>query len=92
MFFGYLLKMLFSATRKSFRPLFSRALSAAAGSSRPEPQVAADMLQIGTRRIFEHEHDMYRQMCRDFYRDKVLPHNTEWEKRGYVSREVWKEV
>lgn len=61
-------------------------------SSRPEPQVVDSMLQIGTRRIFEHEHDMYREQCRNFYKEKVVPFHAQWEKDGEVSREVWRQA
>lgn len=45
-----------------------------ATTSRPEPQVADSLLQIGTRRIFDFEHDMYRELCRKFYVDHVNPY------------------
>lgn len=73
-------------------PIVSRracGVTSALSTSRLEPQQAPDMLQIGTRRIFEHEHDMYRETCRTFYKEKVEPFNAEWEKQGKVSREVW---
>ena len=59
---------------------------------RPEPQVADNLLQIGTRRIFDHDHDMYRELCRNFYQDQVTPFEKEWEEQGHVSREVWKKA
>jgi alkylation response protein AidB-like acyl-CoA dehydrogenase len=65
---------------------------APSGTVRPEPQQADDMLQIGTRRIFDHEHDMFRQLCRTFYKENVVPFNAEWEKRGFVDRELWKKA
>ena len=48
--------------------------------------------KIGTRRIFEHEHDMYRELCRKFYVEHVTPYHNEWEKNGEVSRECWLEA
>jgi alkylation response protein AidB-like acyl-CoA dehydrogenase len=54
--------------------------------------VADNLLQIGTRRIFDHDHDMYRELCRSFYQDKVVPFEKEWEADGHVSREVWKQA
>ncbi len=59
---------------------------------RPEAQVADSLLQIGTRRIFEHEHDQYRELCRRFYEEKVIPFHDEWEKEGQVPRELWKDA
>ena len=54
--------------------------------SRPEPQVATNLMQIGTRRIFEHEHDQYRELCRRFYEEKVVPFHAEWEEQGQVNK------
>jgi len=60
--------------------------------TRLEPQVADDLLQIGTRRIFDFEHDQYRELCRNFYKEKVVPFTDEWEAQQHVSREVWKQA
>lgn len=60
--------------------------------TRPEPQTASTLLQIGTRRIFDYEHDQYRELCRKFYFDNVVPYHSEWEKLGQVPRELWVEA
>ncbi len=78
--------------RRLARPLLPLSRSLSSSSCRPHPMVAETLTQIGTRDIFEHEHDMYRQLCRDFYANHVVPHNAEWEKAGRVSREVWTEA
>ena len=81
--------------RRVCKPLSSAARRtpvALLSTERPEPQAVDNMLQIGTRRIFEHEHDMYRETCRTFYKEKVAPFNAEWEKQGKVSREVWQQA
>jgi long-chain-acyl-CoA dehydrogenase len=54
--------------------------------------VAPNLLQIGTRRIFEHEHDQYRELCRRFYEQKVIPHNLKWDEVGHVPRELWQDA
>jgi long-chain-acyl-CoA dehydrogenase len=61
-------------------------------TSRPETQVAENLMQIGTRRIFDSEHDMYREMCRRFYQDEVLPYHNQWEVDGMSGREVWRKA
>lgn len=48
-------------------------------TTRSEPQVAENLTQIGIRSIFEHEHDMYRELCRKFYIDEVMPYHAQWE-------------
>jgi alkylation response protein AidB-like acyl-CoA dehydrogenase len=82
------------AGRTSTPILATRALSSPTDTtvSRPEPQVATSLLQIGTRRIFEHEHDQYRELCRRFYAEKVVPYHAEWEEKGQVPRELWKDA
>lgn len=66
--------------------------STAAATSRIEPQVAASLTQIGTRRIYDSDHDMYRELCRKFYKDNVIPYHAQWEKDGEVSRELWRQA
>lgn len=63
-----------------------------ATASRPEPQAASSLLQIGTRRIFDFEHDQYRELCRKFYEKKVIPFHSKWEEDGHVPRELWREA
>ncbi|XP_059183983.1 long-chain specific acyl-CoA dehydrogenase, mitochondrial [Centropristis striata] len=58
-------------------------------SVRPETSSAKSMMDIGIRRIFTEEHDIFRQSVRRFYQDEVVPYHREWEKAGQVSREVW---
>ena len=41
---------------------------------------------------FTEEHDMFRKMTADFYKNEVEPHMVEWEKEGQVSREVWEKA
>ena len=41
------------------------------------------------RRIFEPEHDLFRESVRRFYEAEVAPHREEWREAGQVSREVW---
>ena len=72
--------------------LVGKARKSTAVEVRPEAQAAESLLQIGTRRIFEHEHDQYRELCRRFYEDKVIPYHDEWEKEGQVPRELWKDA
>ncbi|XP_061156216.1 long-chain specific acyl-CoA dehydrogenase, mitochondrial [Syngnathus typhle] len=61
-------------------------------SSRPETSKAKNMMDIGTRRIFNEDHDLFRQSVRRFFQEEVVPHHKEWEKAGQVSREVWEKA
>jgi hypothetical protein len=74
-------RYLLSAVRPVFRartftPTCVRCLSTsstATTTTRPEPQVADTLTQIGTRAIFDHECDMFRESVRKFYQDNVVP-------------------
>eukprot|EP00605_Chrysophyceae_sp_TOSAG23-4_P001522 GSChrysophyteH1.ASY1.ANO1.1670.1 assembled CDS len=70
----------------------TRTLSTMTDTARPETQQAEKLTQIGTRRIFEHEHDQYRELCRRFYEEEVIPYHDEWEKAGQVPRELWRKA
>lgn len=41
------------------------------------------------RRIFEPEHDMFRETARRFYETECVPHSAEWERNGVTAREPW---
>ena len=41
------------------------------------------------RRIFETEHDMFRETARRFYEKECVPHSAEWERNGITAREPW---
>ncbi|MFE5699528.1 acyl-CoA dehydrogenase family protein [Rhodococcus koreensis] len=42
-----------------------------------------------TRKIFETEHNEFRQLARSFFEKECAPHTEQWEKQGQVDREVW---
>lgn len=54
-----------------------------------EPAMADNMMDIGTRRIFDEDHDAFREMCRKWFETEVRPHHSKWEEAGCVPREVW---
>lgn len=56
---------------------------------RPENFQSGRFTDIGTRRIFSEEHDMFRESVRKFFQEEVAPYHAEWEKAGQVSRECW---
>ena len=47
---------------------------ARAYSGRPEPCQVENMTQIGTRRVFTEEHDLFRETVRRFYEEEVMPY------------------
>lgn len=69
-----------------------RSFSSSSASVRPEISQAASLMDIGTRRIFNEEHDMLRETCRKFFRDEVAPFHAEFEKQGHVPKEIWQKA
>ncbi|XP_029306994.1 LOW QUALITY PROTEIN: long-chain specific acyl-CoA dehydrogenase, mitochondrial-like [Cottoperca gobio] len=60
--------------------------------ARPETSNAKTLMDIGTRRIFKEDHDIFRRSARRFFQEEVIPYHNEWEKAGQVSREVWEKA
>lgn len=50
------------------------------------------LTEIGSRRIFNEDHDMIRQTARTFFQERVKPFTNEWEKNQMISRECWLEA
>uniref|UniRef100_A0A672GXA8 Long-chain specific acyl-CoA dehydrogenase, mitochondrial n=1 Tax=Salarias fasciatus TaxID=181472 RepID=A0A672GXA8_SALFA len=63
-----------------------------AAPNRPETSSAKTLMDIGTRRIFTEDHDLFRRSVRRFFQEEVVPHHAQWEKAGQVSREVWEKA
>ncbi len=61
-------------------------------SHRPEPQHAEKLTSLGTRRIFNSDHDMLREAARRFFQERVVPFHAKWELEGQISRECWREA
>lgn len=55
----------------------SRATEQLGSSARPEISSAKTMMDIGTRRIFTEEHDIFRQSVRRFFQEEVVPYHGE---------------
>ncbi|KAM8903240.1 long-chain specific acyl-CoA dehydrogenase, mitochondrial [Spinachia spinachia] len=45
--------------------------------TRPETSGAANLMDIGTRRIFNEDHDLFRQSVRRFFSEEVIPYHGE---------------
>lgn len=53
---------------------------------------ASKLTDIGTRNLFNEDHDIFRETCRRFFREEVVPHHEQWEKQGQVSQELWQKA
>ena len=51
---------------------------------------AENLMDIGTRRIFNEDHDMFRENARKFFRDQLAPQHKRYEAQGHVDRQTWK--
>jgi len=56
---------------------------------RLEPHSASKLTDTNTRRIFNEDHDAFREVCRSFFEKEVKPHHDQWEEDDQVSRECW---
>ena len=56
---------------------------------RPAATQMKNMLDIGSRRIFTPEQDMFRESARKFMRDVLAPQQAKFEEMGQPSREAW---
>jgi len=56
---------------------------------RKHPAQCDNMMEIGARRIFTSDHDIFRTSVRKFMNDEVAPHHARWVAAGQVDRELW---
>lgn len=54
--------------------------------------MADDMTQIGTRAIFDSDHDMFRESVRNYWKEHIIPFHDQWEEDGEISNEAWEEA
>jgi acyl-CoA dehydrogenase len=47
---------------------------------------------MGARRIFDDEHEMFREQVRRFFEREVVPHFRDWEKAGVTPRAFWRKA
>ena len=41
------------------------------------------------RTLFSPEHELFRSSVRKFLEQEAAPFHAQWEKRGYIDRELW---
>ena len=51
-----------------------------------------NMLDIGSRSIFDEDHDIFRSSVRRFMRDELAPNHKHYEEQGHVDRHLWKQA
>jgi acyl-CoA dehydrogenase len=45
-----------------------------------------------SRRIFDEEHEIFRDSVRTFLQKEVLPHSEKWQEQGIVDREAFRKA
>lgn len=60
-------------------------------SARLDPWASKNdsLVNIGTRKIFNEEHDQFREMARKFFETEIKPNHNSYEENGIVPREAW---
>eukprot|EP00127_Corallochytrium_limacisporum_P000229 Clim_evm46s7 gene=Clim_evmTU46s7 len=82
-----------SISSQVVKPTLSVAGSRMAMSTlRPEPAQVDRLTALGTREIFDEDHDMFRDTARKFFEERVKPFHDKWEEEGQVSPECWLEA
>merc|ERR1711963_776535 len=61
-------------------------------SDRPEPWQMDKLTDIGSRKIFNEDHDILRDSVRKFWSSVDRNEIAKWEEQGWVDKEFWKEV
>ena len=56
------------------------------------PCQMSNMMDIGSRSIFDEDQDIFRSSVRRFMRDELAPVHHKYEAQGHVDREVWNRV
>ncbi len=59
---------------------------------RVPPSQMPNMMDIGSRRIFNEEHDIFRESVRKFAREVLKPQQPAFEAAGMPTRQVWEEM
>ena len=81
--------------RKQGQNLIRRTLATSSSRKndvRLEPYDSARMTDIGTRRIFDEDHDMFRETVRKWFDNVVKPEHHKWEQTGTVPKEIWEDA
>lgn len=50
------------------------------------------MTDIGTRKIFDSDHDIFRVNVRRFFQENVTPYEPSWMEQGHISRQCWQKA
>ena len=61
-------------------------------SHRPEPWQMDNLTDIGSRKIFNEDHDILRESVRKFYNAVPISRKMKWEEQGFVDRDFWLEA
>lgn len=69
-----------------------RAVKLSSSLARQQNWQAERLDAIGTRKIFDEDHDMFREQARKFFRSIPKERRTKWEQDKMADAEIWKEA
>jgi len=59
---------------------------------RPAPSQMTNLLDVGSRSIFDVDQDMFREQVRKFMRDRLAPLQATFEEQGQPDKSIWQEM
>merc|ERR1712062_653568 len=51
-----------------------------------------NMMDIGSRTVFDEDHDIFRSSVRRYMRDELAPNHKHYEEQGHVDRHLWNQL
>jgi len=94
-------KHFFMRALKILGPVLTKRWSSTAVSSKASPSAQAtrqpacqmaNMMDVGSRRIWDADHDIFRESTRRFMREELIPMQAEFEAAGLPTRDIWKKI
>ncbi len=61
-------------------------------STRVMPSQMPNLMDIGSRWIFNEDHDLFRTQARKFMREELAPAHAQFEETGTPTREIWRRM
>ena len=83
-----LLSRVLQPTRGAFGAVLTPWSSRLQSTRAPTSQMP-NLMDIGSRSIFDEDNDMFRESVRKFMREEVGPRQLEFEEAGVCSKEIW---
>jgi len=87
-----LIRGISSSVTRSQKPLESESFASDEGVVRPAATQMGTLLDIGSRSIFNSDHDMFREQVRRWMRERLATQQQAFEEEGQPSKDIWREM